>query len=77
MAEPTSEREPRDHVQHAANEQTARTQENTASARPDHPGMDAVLADVTDDKVAQDRMSDVHPDDKPTEPAERSEERSS
>jgi hypothetical protein len=67
MAEPTSKRERRDHVEHAANEQTARTQENTANTRPDHPGMDAALADMTGDEQAQERMSQVEPDDKPNE----------
>ena len=70
MAEPTRRRARRDHVDHAAEEQTARTQDNVARTRPDHPGMDAALADVTDDEVARERMREVPEHEKPGPPAE-------
>ena len=46
MPRPTGKR--RDHVDRVASEQAARTHDNVVRTRPDHPGMDATLADVLD-----------------------------
>ena len=65
MGEPIRKRPRRDGVDDTADAQAARTHDNVARTRPDHPGMDATLADVTDDKVARERMREVPEHEKP------------
>ena len=67
MAENSPKRERRDQVDRAASEQSARTHDNVVRTRPDHPGMDASLADVLDDELARERMSEVPEHEKPAE----------
>jgi hypothetical protein len=67
MAEANRKRKRHDQLDRAASEQSARTHDNVVRTRPDHPGMDASLADVLDDEVARERMSEVPEHEKPSE----------